>query len=627
MQLNIKRWPHPWVFFLVCFVYLAQVIEPHLLYSGFGSLLPEVPAYRTSLALVGETLSQPGNMILGLMGLLSQCFLHSWPGALVIMVTALGLSELVRRHFKTAGLGNLPMLTSLPVIMIVLIYSRYEHPLLGVLVVCLGLLSAWIHVLRPWRSGWLGSLMMCVTTVVTFWLGGTGALVVFLVMAAIHTANDRKQIIALLAGIALALAIIWGLLQNMAPVGEAPIWTLNMPQSQAVTGGMTACSRGFVMALYGFAPVCLCTLLLGRWAWHKAHRAHATKRKKHKKGRADDQQKGRFSALVAALTILALPFALMGLSLFLVHDRLAKPYVQMHHHSHLRQWDRVLDTAAQLPKGQTSVYVHHAIVRALFHTDRLSLDLLKYPQTQHGLFLTHEARVSALTQLKLHDLYLAMGQVNMAEKQVSELLAADVEYGCIYERLVWTHIIKEQYETARVFVNALRRDPLHRGTARALWRILDHGVPEDQVNHIRQIRAWMPRHTQTVRESVDGMLLQLLEHNPDNKMAFEYLMTLYLLTGQVGRVAELLPETTRFNYPSTPLLYQEAAIVHFVARKEVVDTRRVPITAETLNRYRRFMQLKAAFDKSKRRALLSQLIEEFGSSYFFYYAFRQVGIK
>lgn len=107
----------------------------------------------------------------------------------------------------------------------------------------------------------------------------------------------------------------------------------------------------------------------------------------------------------------------------------------------------------------------------------------------------------------------------------------------------------------------------------------------------------------------------------------EYFVTLYCLSGQVNKVAEWLPHTTRFNYPTTPALYQDAAIIHFVAQKEVVDTKHVPITPETLTRYRRFMQLRAAFQKSKQRALLNQLVTEFGSSYFFYYSFGQVGVK
>ncbi len=628
MQLQIKRWPHHWVFFGVCTVYLAQVTEPTLLYSGFGSLLPEVPACPTSLAALRDALSQPSGLIFAVTGFSSQGLVNSWLGALVIMLAALALSELTRRHFRIAGFGNLPGLTCVPVIMIILIYSRYQHPLLGALVVCLGLFSAWILALVPRRQGpKLGFLAVCVTTVVTFWLGGTGALTVYLAMTLIHMMNGRKHGLAMAMGLPMSLVIIWVLLHTVALIDVAQAWSLTLPQTQAVTGDIKAYPKGLMIALYSFAPLGLGALVLGRGAWHRGHRSPAKTSRKNKTSQAANQSKNRVLGLIQTVAVSALPFVLMGLPLAFGHDPLNKLNVQIHHHGHLRQWDSVLETASQLPKGQTSVQVNHAVIRALGQTHRLPFDLLKYPQTQHGVFLTHETSVSALTQLKLHDLYLDLGQVNMAEKQVSELLAADIEFGFIYERLAWIHIIKGQYDTARIFVNALNKDPLYRKAARSLVHTLDHGVPQDLIKHVERLRACMPTHTGTVRESVDQMLIQLLDHNPDNQMAFEYLMTLYCLTGQVNKVAEWLPYTTRFNYPVTPPLYQEAAVVHFVATKQVVNTKRIPIVPETLKRYTRFMQLNAAFQKNKQKALLRQLIEEFGSSYFFYFAFGQVGIS
>jgi hypothetical protein len=624
MQIDTKRWPHHWVFFAVCLVYLALVIEPTLLYSGFGSLLPEVPAFLASKAFLSDALSRPGGGATVLAGMLSQCLVHSWPGALVIMLTALGLSDLTRRHFKAAGFGPLTGLTCVPVIMILLIYTRYQHPLLGVLVVSLGLwgarLAQW-----PCRQVWWGALGFCVSTVITFWLGGTGALAVCVAVTLIHALRDRALRTPLALGLPAALAILWWLLEYVALIGVSQAWYLTLPLSKYVTGGMKTTSKALMLALYGYVPVCLAVLWLGRLARRRLHRGLDKRPRKAKKTRVMDRTPGR-AGRFGSLCAFVFPLVLLGLSIFFTHHPLSKPYVQIHHYSHLGQWDRVLETAVGLPKGQTSVYVNHAIVRALYHTGRLPFDLLKYPQTQTGLFLTHEDKVSALTQLKLHDLYLELGQVNMAEKQISEMLAADADFGCFYERLIWIHIIKEQYDTARVFVNALHKAPLYRRTARTLAHALDHGLSEDQAKRVERIRASMPRHTEPVCDSVDQMLIQLLKQNPDNQMAFEYLMTLYCLTGQVNKVAEWLPITARFRYRSTPALYQEAAMVYVATRKDAVDTQRL-IAPDILKRYHRFMQLKTAFQKTQQKALLGQLIEEFGSSYFFYLAFGQIGIK
>ena len=192
MQLNIKRWPHNWLFYVLCTVYLALAIEPKLLYACFGYVLADVPAFPAHLAFAGKHLSRPSGLLWAVTGLLSQCFYSSWAGSLVIVATALGLSELARRHFKAAGFGSLPTLTCLPMIMLMLIYSRYQHPLLGVLVVCLGLFSAWAYVLASCRHPKLGAPLLCVITVVTFWIGGTGALIVFLAVTLIHILYRRK---------------------------------------------------------------------------------------------------------------------------------------------------------------------------------------------------------------------------------------------------------------------------------------------------------------------------------------------------------------------------------------------------------------------------------------------------
>lgn len=626
MQIRITRWPHNWVFFLACAAYLMLVIEPRLLYTCLGFLWPDAPAMPIHLAFADQPLSRPSGCLWAVTGLLSQGFYHAWSGALVIMAPALGLSELARRHFRLAGFSNLSALTCVPVILILLMYSRYKHPLLGVLVVNLGLLGAWVTARALCRSSKLGAILCCLTAVTTFWLGGTGALVIFAVTTLIHVLHRRAGVLALVIGLCSAVSVMWVLLHmTLTPVKEA--WPLTMPLSEAVAGSMETSSRGIMVALYCFVPVCLGSFCLVRGAWRRSHTPPAPKSRKSKKADAEAKSSRRLLSIVKSTITVCLPFLLLGGGLFLNRTPLAKPYVKIHHHSHAQEWDRVLEIAGQLPKGQTSVYVHHAIVRALFHTNRLPFDLLRFPQTHEGLFLTHEPSVSDLTQLKLHDLFLELGQVNMAEKQVSELLASDVDLGCIYERLIWIHIIKGQYETARIFVNALHEDPLYRQTADRLARVVDQGPSEDQVKRIERIRACIPDHTDPVRESVDQMLIQLLNHNPNNKMAFEYLMTLYCLTGQLDKVTTLLPQTVRFKYPAIPAMYQEAAVLYFSSLKRDIDPQRLPIDPDTLRRYRRFVQLNTAFQRTKQKAQLGQLVREFGSSYFFYHSFRRVGIQ
>jgi len=82
--------------------------------------------------------------------------------------------------------------------------------------------------------------------------------------------------------------------------------------------------------------------------------------------------------------------------------------------------------------------------------------------------LTHEKKVSYLTQARLCDTFLELGQVNLAQKLASEILAAKNHWAPALEKMAWISIIKGQNDTARVYLNVLRKDLVYRKTAEAL---------------------------------------------------------------------------------------------------------------------------------------------------------------
>ena len=145
---------------------------------------------------------------------------------------------------------------------------------------------------------------------------------------------------------------------------------------------------------------------------------------------------------------------------------LRKPYVLSNYYSSQKRWDKVLELAAHLPKGRNNVYVNHDITRALYHTGRLPYDMFRYPQDPEALLLTHEKRESDLTEWKLSDIFLELGHVNMAQKLASELLTTKDHLGAALEELGWIGIIKGQPSTARVYLEALKRDLIYRGQGR-----------------------------------------------------------------------------------------------------------------------------------------------------------------
>ena len=129
MLQRIRQVPHNLVFFLLGMLYLWLVVEPRLIYQCFGTILPDAPIFLTGWSFLGNSLGLPGGFVMYISGFLSQGFYYSWLGAVIIVLSALCLCELFKRHLVAAGFARATVLCSFPAIMLFLMYSRYKHPL------------------------------------------------------------------------------------------------------------------------------------------------------------------------------------------------------------------------------------------------------------------------------------------------------------------------------------------------------------------------------------------------------------------------------------------------------------------------------------------------------------------
>ncbi len=133
-------------------------------------------------------------------------------------------------------------------------------------------------------------------------------------------------------------------------------------------------------------------------------------------------------------------------------------------------------------------------------------------------------------------------------------------------------------------------------------------------------------HPGTGTDSIEQILTGLLDRNPRNKMAFEYLMACYLLTGQVGKVAANVKRLDELGYQAIPTLYEEAIVIYVNSQGSRSDLNKFRIRRATMERYVKFVQLRKTLQSYNRQAVLRQLIAEFGTSYFFYFSFGCVGV-
>jgi len=612
-------------FFLLCYVYVWLVVQPDLIYHGFGTLIGDVPVFSTGWQFLTDALDVPGGPVLYAWGFLSQWYYYSWLGALIIVLVASCLCELARRHCILAGQRSPVAVHYLPAVALLVIYNRYDHPLAACLTLSVGLALSYVFQRVALRRDPVRMMVFCLLVAVGYGLAGAGAALVFALLTTIYLAVLHRDWLRALLALPAAAGIVWLLAEYVFYIPPRRAFLDLTPFYEEWMTGMKTSSVVLVAALFAFVPVAV--LLIGLWqvtlGTKKTAGTGRGNQPLRRKKRAAGESRQIFLARVKKLALPALPMVLAALGLYLSFDKTHRLIVRMNALSRQGRWSEVLELSERLPKDVYNIYCNHDINRALYEHGRLGYDMLCFPQTPHAFFLTHEQEMSCMTQLKMADAYMALGNVDLAEKQASEFLVTKGNFPVALEQLARASIVKGCNETARVYLNVLRKDPIHRAGAERLLDGLDQGFAATEAGRIRQLHSYIPKHGhgRLHKESIEEMLTGLLAHNRHNKMAFEYLMACYLLAGRLDGIVANVGHLHDLGYREMPTLYQEALLIYHGARQQRLNLKELNIKRETFERYKRFVQLNNAMEAGNRQTMFQQLLREFGTSYFFYYRF------
>ncbi|MFC1636648.1 DUF6057 family protein, partial [Planctomycetota bacterium] len=213
MLSRIRQIPHNLIFFVLVMLYLWLVVEPRLIYQCFGTILPDAPIFLAGRIFLENLLHLPGGFVLYISGFLSQGYYYSWLGVLIIVLSTLGLCELSRRHLAAIGYARATVLSSLPAVLIALIYSQYKHPLTACLVVSLGLACSLVFERLPLRKLVIRMMVYCLMAAALFWLAGAGGLLVFSLMTVIYGIFIRRDFILSALAMPAGFGIVWYLTQ------------------------------------------------------------------------------------------------------------------------------------------------------------------------------------------------------------------------------------------------------------------------------------------------------------------------------------------------------------------------------------------------------------------------------
>lgn len=273
----------------------------------------------------------------------------------------------------------------------------------------------------------------------------------------------------------------------------------------------------------------------------------------------------------------------------------------MDYHTQREEWDDVLQCSTHY-RGNN--YLHTYLTNlALYNTGRMPYDLFRYPQpfAARSLFFpwTGNSRESEYGGL----IYAGLGYPNEAQRWTTEHMTVFGFTPSALQRLVLYNLSADRPRAAQRFANILDRS--------LFYKNLPTPVP------LPAIAPDTARAAHFI--NVDDLLPDLLyacNHQPDNRMAFEYLMSYYLLNNQVVSFVENLYRVRNFSYPELPVLYQEALMLYKIkVSPEKYEELGIDVSEETKERFREYIRLYTAKDAVN-------LKRKFGDTYWYYLHFR-----
>jgi len=587
--LSRMEWMSAAALFIAFYLYLLLVIRPELI----GQY--QQPAFYTGSAFLKKFLNRPGGLLDYASAFLSQSFFIPWLGAAVI--TALGIlicllsSRLSGKSFPGWGMSLLIPLAAL--------HSRYSFQISSVLglVLALAILVAY-SMMRPRSACMRAALLVFLAGLVH--ILAAGMLLFFSAMAVLFEITDQNlswarrviPVVFLLLG-----ALIFPYLSAVRffPVNLRQAFFQALPFSQ---------ERALLPASWALLILPLGIMILGRIRGEKRP-SFGLKRR---------------PVLLDDLVL----FLLCAGACVLSDQPKIRGLLETGHLARLGTWEAMLDRARRKFERDlfTTVYVN----LALCHAGRMSESMFTFPQAFGAAGLIPPADALSCPPMQRSDIFLKLGLINESEHWAYESMASNDDSPWTLIRLCQIHGLKNEPAPAARYARLIRRSPLF-GSMHLGLEVTTDAVKLTSPE-LAGLRKVMPVNDFIIQPNVPpDYLLRLLEQDPGNRPAFEYLMAYRLLSGNLKGFIEVLPRWKAFQDSEIPRHFQEALLMTLAWNPDqasLLDA--YPVRSNILDGFKEFQRTLSNYGGNL-RAAQAALYQNFGGTYWYYFLYIMPGTK
>lgn len=230
-----------------------------------------------------------------------------------------------------------------------------------------------------------------------------------------------------------------------------------------------------------------------------------------------------------------------------------------------RKWNRILGKSYNHPpETMNGIWCTNY---ALGMKGMLLDDMFYYKQDGPDGLLMDALRIHPLALYSLSDISFEIGMINSAERfafDVKQRLPDNHKSGRIYQRLAEANLVNGHYKIARRYMHVLQSTLFYGRWANHYLAILGDEQAIDNDARYGTLRLKRQKQNDQLMYAKDQILAQLVEENPKNKLAADYLLAYTMLRLDLEKVTDYTLRLKDKVYQHVPKAVQESIAGYWI---------------------------------------------------------------
>lgn len=584
--------------------YICAFIRPELHYFLQQS------AFLTDSSFFQSFARYPGGLSDYLSELISQFFIFNTFGSFLIVLVASVMGMIAVNLIRRIA-GNVELrlgIFAVVLLLSIVLQSDYHYPFYASvrLLVAFGLI--WIYAILFPKIGQWRFLLAFGMAILAFYLAGGAALFVFtssLVLIHLRFSANKADFIALPLLIAFSGFLPYLAYKYIFLVDFSLVYSITHSKSPMI---LFYDADYKLYTTYAFLPVSILIAVIYQKLKKRAKQNPVAQSENEPIKKTWHTPIFRLAlqfVFIVAAAILALNYTF---------DKATKDRTLVAFYGANGDWENVIKTAKSI--DEYDLYTNVEFNKALANSGKLAENMFDYNQLagSGGLFL--DGLVTSDVLFLCSDQYSDLGFMHESLHWTFEAQTIFPNSPRLMKRLVLIYLINGNYQLAEKFLHRLDQNMLYRDWVKKYTAYLkDTSLIAKDPELSWKRKCEPPEEFST--SSYRFKLVKLLEANPANKMAYEYLLSSVLLDGDLGNFGTLMKEYKSLIKEPLPRAWDEALVLYYYMANKTPEVGDIKFSKAKKDQFLAFIKAMKPFGNDWQSARNS-LAKDFGTTYWYY---------